>query len=380
MHSSSEPAHAVRHHGVSRSNGTRVLVAAWIGSENVGDELLFACLRRRLEELGAEVSVISKAPVATEKLHQVRAIDHRDLRALYREITRSHALVFGGGGLLQDGTSLLNLPYHLSRVELARVCRIPFIGMGLGVGPLKFRASSWLVKTALKGHRGLTVRDEASAQLLRQCGLSNIQVTADLALALEPGPAMADDRIVLALRDYSEGLIPARFRARGSSEEMELKLAAALDEIQRRTRLHLRFLAFEGKRDEEFNRRVAARMSMRNFSFGTPDIDTILEEMARGRLTIAMRYHGGITSIVAERPVVLIGYAPKVSALATALGDDCCYLPHQPRAFEELPDLVVAMLGKDSTTLRSRRVRLQDAERLNQKILEAFLLEVATCR
>jgi polysaccharide pyruvyl transferase CsaB len=377
MHSSFEPAHADRHRGVSTASGMKVLVAAWVGSENVGDELLFACLRRRLEHFGAEVAVISKSPITTERLHQVRAIDHKDLRALHREVTRSHALVFGGGGLLQDGTSLLNLPYHLSRVEWAKACRIPFIGMGLGVGPLKFGVSSWLVKTALTGHRGLTVRDEASAQLLRQCGLSNIQVTADLALALEPGPATADDRIVLALRDYSEGLIPARFRGRGTSDEMEVKLAAALDEIQKRTRLHLRFLAFEGKRDEEFNRRVAARMSLSNFSFATPDVDTILEEMGRGRLTIAMRYHGGITSIVAERPVVLIGYAPKVSALATALGDDCRYLPHQPSAFEELPALVVAMLGRNSTTLRSRRVRLQEAERLNHSILEAFFLEIA---
>jgi len=377
MHSSFEPAQPAPDRSAATANGLRVLVAAWVGSENVGDELLFACLRRRLSALGAEVAVISKSPVATERLHQVRAIHHQDLRALHREVTRSHALVFGGGGLLQDGTSLLNLPFHLSRVELAKVCRVPFIGMGLGVGPLKFRASSWLVRTALTGHRGLTVRDEASAHLLRQCGLSNIQVTADMALALEPGLATASDQIVLALRDYSEGLIPTRFRRSVASEEMVVKLAAALDEIQRRTGLHLRFLAFEGKRDEQFNRSVAARMRMNNFSFATPDVDGLLEEMGRGRLTIAMRYHGGVTSVVAERPVVLIGYAPKVSALATALGDDCRYLPHDPRAFEELPELVVAMLARGSSTLRSRRVRLQDAERLNHRILESFLLEVA---
>jgi polysaccharide pyruvyl transferase CsaB len=375
MHSSSEPTPAAREPGVSTAR-PRVLVAAWVGSENLGDELLFACLRQRLSSLGAEVSVISKSPAATEKLHQVRAVYHHDIPAVQRELARSQALVFGGGGLLQDGTSLLNLPYHLSRVGLARLRRVPFIGMGLGVGPLRFQASSWLVGKALSGHSGLTVRDEASADLLRRCGLSNIHVTSDLALALEPGPATAGDQIVLALRDYSEGLLPGRLRAHRASSEMEVKLAAALDEIQRRTGFHLRFLAFEGQRDEEFNRRVAARMTTRNSSFAIPDIHNVLEEMGRGRLTIAMRYHGGITSIVAERPVVLIGYAPKVAALATALEDDCRYLPHHPRALEELPDLVLAMLERGSTTLRSRRISLQDAERKNQGILETFLAEV----
>ena len=375
MHSSFEAAPALG--GSVASKGLRVLVAAWVGSENLGDELLFACLNRRLSSLGADVCVISKSPAATQELHGVRAIDHGSLAALHGEMARSHALVFGGGGLLQDGTSLLNLPYHLSRVGLARACGVPFIGMGLGVGPLKHCSSSWLVGAALRGHHGLAVRDEASAELLRQCGLSNVQVTSDLALALEPGSEPARDEIALALRDYREGMVPARFRRASRSDEMEVKLAAALDEIQRRTRFHLRFLAFEGKRDEDFNRRVAARMKLRDCSFATPAVHDVIEQMARCRLTIAMRYHGGVTAIVAERPVILIGYAPKVSALASALGDDCRYVAHDPAAFEALPDQVVELLGKDANSLRASRIRLQDAERRNQEILQSFLLAVA---
>ena len=176
--------------------------------------------------------------------------------------------------------------------------------MGLGVGPLKFSISSLLVGKALTGHRGITVRDEASAKLLRKCGLSDIHVTSDMVLALEPSPEPARPEIVLALRSYSEGLLPERLRGPVSSDAMEVKLAQSLDEVQRRTGLHLRFLAFEGRRDEDFNRRVAARMAMQDVSFATPDIHNVVAEMGRGHLTIAMRYHGGITSVVAERPVV----------------------------------------------------------------------------
>src|SRR3954467_3602540 len=130
----------------------RVFVAGWIGSENLGDELLFACLRRRLAALDADVVVLSERPDVTASLHGVRALRPRDARETLREISRCDALILGAGGLLQDGTSLLSLPYHLSRVGIARACRVPFIGMGLGVGPLRFRASSWLLGKALAGH------------------------------------------------------------------------------------------------------------------------------------------------------------------------------------------------------------------------------------
>ena len=145
-----------------------------------------------------------------------------------------------------------------------------------------------------------------------------------------------------------------------------------LDEVARRTRLHLRFLAFEGRRDEAFNRRVAARMTSKDVSFAALQVDNVMDEMSRGRLTIAMRYHGGVTAIVAERPVVLIGYAPKVTALANELGDDCKYIAHEPQAVAELPNLVDALLAR-TPQLTSARRRLQTRERGNAELLEAFI-------
>jgi len=350
----------------------RVLVSAWIGSENLGDELLFACLKRRLLELNTEVEAVSKDPAATKRLHNVPAVHHYDYAGVCQALLRSDALIFGGGGLLQDGTSALSLPYHLSRIMLAKALRVPFIGLGLGVGPIRLRASPSMLKFALRGHHGLTVRDEASAKLLRKYGISDVRVTADTVFSLNPPTAPARDQINLALRSYRHGLIPERYRLNSGDDRLESTLARALDDVARRTRLHLRFLAFEGRRDELFNRRVAAQMATKDVSFASLHLGNVMEEMGRARLTIAMRYHGGVTSIVAERPVVLIGYAPKVAALARELGDDCKYIAHEPEAIANLPQLVDSLLAR-TTELGPARQRLQDLERGNAELLESFV-------
>ena len=350
----------------------RVLVSAWLGSENLGDELLFACLKQRLTALGAEVEAVSKDPAATTRLHGVRAVHHYDYASVSRALLRSDALVFGGGGLLQDGSSALSLPYHLSRIMLAKALRVPFMGIGLGVGPIRLRSSPSMLKGALRGHRGLTVRDEASAKLLREFGVPDVRVTSDMVFSMDPPHVPAREQINLALRSYRAGLIPERYRLNPADDVLEATLARALDEVARRTRLHLRFLAFEGRRDEAFNRRVAARMTTQDMSFASLHLGDVMDEMSRGRLTIAMRYHGGVTSIVAERPVVLIGYAPKVTALANELGDDCRYIAHEPGAIAELPNLVDSLLGR-TPQLGPARQRLQQLERGNAEALAAFL-------
>jgi polysaccharide pyruvyl transferase CsaB len=350
----------------------RVLVSAWIGSENLGDELLFACLKRRLAELGVVVEAVSKDPTSTERLHGVHAVHHYDYAGVSRALLRCDGLVFGGGGLLQDGTSVLSLPYHLSRIVLAKALRVPFIGLGLGVGPIRLRASPWMLRGALTGHRGLTVRDEASATTLRQYGVTDVRVTSDMVFSLEPPRVPPGNQINLALRSYRDGLIPERYRLNPADDGLESTLARALDEVARRTRLHLRFLAFEGMRDELFNRRVAAQMATKDVSFASLQLGNVMDEMARGRMTIAMRYHGGVTSIVAERPVVLIGYAPKVTALANELGDNCKYIAHDPDAIATLPSLVDSLLGRPAQ-LGSARQRLQHLEQGNAELLESFV-------
>src|SRR4051794_907208 len=84
----------------ARLHAMRVAVAAWIGSTNLGDELVFASLRSALTRRGAEVVALSVAPAATEGEHGVRAT--RRAPGTVELLRGVDALVLGGGGLLQD--------------------------------------------------------------------------------------------------------------------------------------------------------------------------------------------------------------------------------------------------------------------------------------
>ncbi|SVD49216.1 uncharacterized protein METZ01_LOCUS402070, partial [marine metagenome] len=58
---------------VSDAVGDRAVVAAWVGSTNLGDELVFSVLRRLLSDRDIEVVVPSVNPTDTTAAHQVDA-------------------------------------------------------------------------------------------------------------------------------------------------------------------------------------------------------------------------------------------------------------------------------------------------------------------
>jgi polysaccharide pyruvyl transferase CsaB len=354
----------------------RVLVAGWIGSTNLGDELVFAGLRRLLHDRGVAVAAISTDPSATRSLHGVGAVDHTDVAGIVRAVGQADAVVLGGGGLLQDDTSPFNLPYHLSRVGLARMRGTPYAGIGLGAGGLSTRVGRAQVRRALAGAVAVSVRDEPSRQLLADIGVPDVSVAADLAFALEPA-ARADrppeDQLVVCLRPWSGAgtRLPAAMRGDATPDAYVTALAAALDRVATSTGLAIRFVALQHDRDDAFHRRVAERMDTAG-TFAAPSLDGLLEEIASARAVVSMRYHGGIAGVLAGRPVVLIGYAPKVDALAAEVGPGAILLGWDPDALATIPAVLDEVQGQDEAVLDARR-RLRDRQRGNGEVLDRLL-------
>ena len=75
--------------------------------------------------------VPSVNPVKTKSSFDTDSFNHLNFIELKKQMINSDALIFGGGGLLQDETGLWNLPFHLSRITAARKQGLPWIGVGL---------------------------------------------------------------------------------------------------------------------------------------------------------------------------------------------------------------------------------------------------------
>jgi polysaccharide pyruvyl transferase CsaB len=353
----------------------KVLVAGWVGSTNLGDELCFAGLHQLLAERGVQVAAISTDPAATRATHGVGAVAHTDLPGIIAAVRSADAMVFGGGGIVQDVTSPLNLPYHLSRVAIARAVGTPYAGVGLGVGGVDTALGAALIRYGLRGHVGITVRDEASRQLLADVGVPGAVVAADLAFALEPPPAATrpDDVLAVSLRPWSDRRrpLPAAAHEDGTPETHVRALATALDDAASRTGLRIRFVSLQRDRDAAFHRRLAERMRS-EVGFAAPAVDGFLDEYARARAVISMRYHGGVGAVLAGRPVVLISYALKVDALARELGPSTRRLGWEADDLARIPAALDEVIGWDEEVLAAR-AHLIRRQRFNGRLLDDLL-------
>lgn len=358
----------------------RVTVAAWIGSANAGDDLIFAALRHKLLARGAHITAVSTQPADTAATG-VTAIDHRALPAIVQAVRSSDALVFGGGGLLQDQTSGFNLPYHLSRIVLARATSTPFGVVGVGAGPLRTRLGRAQVRRVVAGATGISARDEGSVALLRSLGVGHVRLGADLALSLPEPDRPAEDVICGCLRPWrtARGRLPVGTRTRTdiTPEPMVGRLAAGLDDAAGRSGLPVRLVALQRGWDDVLHARIADRMRT-PVTLVSPTVDEVLAVIAASRVVIAMRYHAGIAALLAGRPAVLIGYDPKLDGLAAALGPAGRLLPWDAGHLEQMGSAVIDVLPHADLVPPALAI-LRAREKVNDAVLDD-LLETASRR
>ena len=348
----------------------RVLVSGWSGSTNLGDELVLAGLLRLLE--GHEVCVVSVDPAATRVRFGVPAVAPRQAGRLVRAVREADLLVFGGGGLLQDETSPLNLPYHLARPALALALGTPVVGLGLGAGPLE-RPGSRRAVGLLRRFAGVSVRDEGSRRLLAACGVP-ARLGADLALARDSVGTGPEDVITVSLRPWSGGggwlPVGARWRHHLDGQVVDA-LAGALDELSGRTGWPVRFVALQADRDDDVHAQVADRMRSPT-QRTTPDVHRVVDEVAAGQLVVAMRFHAGIAAVLAGRPTVLLGYSPKVDALAAELGAGAALLPVEAASLRTLAGAASGVVGHGPDVVAARE-RLRARLEVDRQVLRAGL-------
>lgn len=356
----------------------RVLVAGWIGSTNLGDELVLAGLLCHLRALGVTPVALSVDPAATGRDHGVEAVRSGGPAALLAAAGSCDVLVLGGGGLLQDETSPFNLPFHLARTWAAAVRRLPRAGVGLGAGRLDTTLGRALVRASLRA-TPVSVRDAPSADLLASLGLPRPVVAADLALALPDVQTPAKDRVVVCLRPWAGGgaLLPASVRARlagtrdgAAAPDPALQATAhELDRLHDATGLVPHLVALQPDRDGPLHDAVAARMTG-PVSTARPDLAALPGEVGSGRVVVAMRYHGALCAVLAARPAVLVGYSPKVDALAAELGPAGRLLPWRADGLAGAVESVRAVLGRDTGEARER---LRARGRGNRDVLASLL-------
>lgn len=330
-----------------------IVVSGWIGSTNLGDEFVFAGVRRALTETfgPCDITALSINPDETRALHHVDAVNGNDLRQVVRACRGADLLVFGGGGLIQHETSPFNLPYHLTRASIALAVGTPVVGLGLGVSPITGPLARRLVPL-LRRFSGITVRDVESAAELARFGI-DAQVACDTAwhtasILAPPTPVVsAKVKVLLGLRPWdtptrgTRSLLPVKWAKNRVAVPYAPRLTATVKRLIANG-YEVHGLVMQPGRDDHVYRAIDAPIELL-----TPTIDTLIDVAARHDVMVAMRYHAGVAATIAHTPSVLIGYSAKVTSLATTLGHGGRHLPFEPHSFSTLDQTISALLHDD---------------------------------
>ncbi|MEY8739631.1 polysaccharide pyruvyl transferase CsaB [Bacillales bacterium AN1005] len=333
----------------------KLVISGYYGFRNSGDEAVLKSILTALEEeshrsgVNIEPIVLSGDPESTSAMYGVRSVHRMKFKEVREAIKESDGLISGGGSLLQDATGLKSIPYYLGVIKLAQWLKKPTFIYAQGIGPVNRKIFNPMIRSVFKACKYVSVRDEQSAELLRQLGLqwNQIHVVPDPVMGLPlPENGTVGTTVVPESGETTSGKegssshnhslgntklpvigISVRF---WESDRKELTaIAAGLKKLCVHKAVHLRFMPFHLPKDEEASRfvmellgDVSSKGSEVSITDNLTDPQLMLQEVSQCDIVIGMRLHSLIYAASQYVPPVGISYDPKIDQFMLRLDSD----------------------------------------------------------
>jgi polysaccharide pyruvyl transferase CsaB len=304
----------------------KITILGWYGNQNGGDEAVLEMLVNSLRTMNpqGEITVFSANPVQTARQYQVQSVHKGFLHNLWRtieEIRTADLFLIGGGTLLEDhSSSWSGIASVWAYLLMAFLLRTPVMFYAQGIGPIQ-RKFNRVMTGVLVNHVDLiTVRDQASQDLLREIGVTKppITVTGDPAINIQsPQP----EQIEAILK--REGLMhrerPWVAFCPKATYGVEAKFAELIDKII--DELDVNVVLIPMQTDGAINDRkcldtIAStlkrvdRVLTLSGEYTPSELKGILSTMD---LVVAMRLHALIFASAAYVPAIAVAYGSKVA-------------------------------------------------------------------
>jgi polysaccharide pyruvyl transferase CsaB len=304
------------------------IISGYYGFDNLGDELILKVLTDELKEKGVKITVLSNNPKKTAQQYGVQAIHRMNFIDIVDALAQANLFISGGGGLFQDATGPISPLYYGGLIHLANFFEVPICFWAQGVGPLRKEFSRKVTASALRHCDAIAVRDEQSAQLIRDISDLEPEVTADPVWLLklpkplsQPGKKNKKQskpfRLGISLRPWSE-LTEARLKHLGGL------LAKWADSFGQPVELLL--LPFQKEEDTHLLSEFATSVQSLNLSIKMIEADQVLGTIKTCDAMLGMRFHSLILGLLAEIPIYGLIYDPKVDALLNMFDLQGCHI------------------------------------------------------
>lgn len=205
-------------------------ICGYYGFGNVGDDtLLREAIKRCRKRFEGGICALTRVPRRDRYAFGVRCVSRSNIFLVWREIARSKRLIFGGGTLFQDRTSLRSLFYYFSLAEVAHIHAVRIELWGNGLGVIKSRVGRAMLRRVLKNAYYIGLRDKHSFEYALSLGAPSKKLSLEADLAYETSPIASARARELAKREGDSYILVSI--SGGSSREVYEKIR---DEIKTR--------------------------------------------------------------------------------------------------------------------------------------------------
>jgi polysaccharide pyruvyl transferase CsaB len=297
----------------------RFLLSGYYGFGNLGDEALLSVIVERLRRRHArcEIDVLSGDPAATARTYGVEGTPRADIKAVRGAIAAADVVICGGGGLLQNATSLRSLVYYAGIIRMAVRAKKPAMIFAQSIGPLDLWGKL-VVRQLCRGVARATVRDERSRALLAPLvGGTPVERTADPVFLFAPGEAPLD--LASEGLEPSDPLVVVSVRRWRGADRTATAIATAVDRLAEAHGARIAFLPLGGASDADASTVVIRRCRSSPVLLPNYSLPQAAQVIARSRLVVGMRLHALIIAACLGVPFAALPYDPKVSALLEEL-------------------------------------------------------------
>jgi polysaccharide pyruvyl transferase CsaB len=296
----------------------KLLLAGYFGCGNLGDDAILMGLSQGLKDEDVEMVLLSGSPDETYRQYGIRSAPRKDIKVIDEEIKRCDVLVFPGGSIFQDVTSVKSPAYYSTLVTKAKKAGKRVVFLAQGVGPLTSFFGKRFAVTAFKAADDIVVRDPGSLQTLRDLGIKTpVQVAADLAFLMPPPIERPDSQSFAVGNMKTVGIAPRPF---GKHTKTIIQLFGDLARMLYQSGQMPVLIEMDHNDDRNLIAEIGKTQGGK-----VPDIRKlqtpmqVQERMARMDAVIAMRLHAGILATTVGVPSFMVSYDPKVAAFAKLL-------------------------------------------------------------
>lgn len=302
-----------------------ILISGYYGFGNVGDEAILEAISLAFKEIAPQVPlrVLAKIPSYYSIPDNMIPVLRNNLFELLKAICNSKLVLAGGGGLIQDTTSLGSLLYYLGILFLAQLFKRKTMIFAQGIGPFKSHFSKTITRLVLNGVNCITVRDEDSSLLLQKIGVKKpVKITADPVFLLSVPQKDKVSQLLnkLQLNDNSPYVVVVVRDWAGINNLVSIIANAIIEWAGKiSTPVRIVILPFQKKMDiihsSELENKLREKLPVLLITENLTIYD-LLAVISRSKLVVSMRLHALIFSAISNVPFLGLSYDPKVVAIA----------------------------------------------------------------